>query len=132
MTMKEGTPEPSRAWKIADSLTVLAKEEDRPLARLYNNLLVAAVLARGGQADSARHLAKYSRGNEEIDKDRELALLGAFVATLVGDKSEAIDLLKTYLTANPGRREQLADDSGWWFRPLDGETGYLQLIGRKP
>jgi hypothetical protein len=40
-------------------------------------------------------------------------------------------MLKTYFNASPSRRANMVDDSGWWFRDLDSDPSYLQLIGRK-
>jgi hypothetical protein len=99
-------------------------------------MIVAAVIARASQqqpalADSARHVAKRSEGNPEIDPTRDLALRGAFVYSLLGDKDDAIRLLKQYLAVNPGKAEGLRDDAGWWFRSLEGDPRFRQAVGAK-
>jgi serine/threonine-protein kinase len=131
MTMKSGEPNVPLAWQLSDTLLGMTPEARRPYTRLYNNSIVAGVLARAGLKDSARHLLARSKGNPDIDPNADLANIQAFVFTVLGDKTEAIEMLKTYLSANPGRRENMVEDSGWWFRDLDGDPRYLQLIGRK-
>src|SRR5205085_1267845 len=46
----------ARAWRLADSMVVLMPARGQPYGRLSANLSVAAVLARAGKADSARHV----------------------------------------------------------------------------
>jgi len=94
-------------------------------------MIVAAVLARAGMADSARHVAARSHGSPEIDPTRDVELYGAFVYTLLDDKDRALKSLKIYLTANPERRSNLADDSGWWFRSLQDDPRFQTLVGAK-
>jgi hypothetical protein len=132
MTMKSGEPNVPLAWALSDSLVAMDPEAKRPYTRLYNNSILAAVLARAGLKDSARRVLGRSKGNSEIDPNAELANIQAFVYTLLGDRDAAIAMLQTYFTANPGRRENMVDDSGWWFRDLDSDPRYLALIGRKP
>ena len=97
-------------------------------------MLVAAVIARVAKdqpalADSARRLAKRSEGTAAIDATRDLAWSGAFVYTLLGDTPDAIRLLKDYIAANPQRAQSLRDEPGWWFRPLQGDPRFRQLVG---
>jgi hypothetical protein len=40
--------------------------------------------------------------------------------------------LKVYLAANPERRASFADDSGWWFRSLQGDPEFRKLVGSSP
>ena len=80
-------------------------------------------------ADSARHLAKASEGNAEIDGTREAAFRGAFVYTILGDRTDAIRLLKEYLAVNPQRAVTLRDDAGWWFRDIEKDPQFRQLVG---
>jgi len=132
MTMKNGEPDVPLAWRLADSLVAMDPEARQAYTRLYTTSIVAGAIARAGLKDSARHVLAKVKGNPEIDPNADLAFVQAFVYTLLGDKTEAIEKLKTYLSANPGRRENIAEDSGWWFRDLDNDPQYLQLIGRKP
>jgi tetratricopeptide (TPR) repeat protein len=128
LTTRAKTPDVPRAWTLADSMVALTPEQRRPLQTLHAHMLVAAVLARDGKADSARAVVKRSLGNAEIDPSRDLTYTGAFVYTLLGDKENALQLLKTYLAANPRRRNTLAQDPGWWFRPLETDPGFKVLV----
>jgi hypothetical protein len=92
-------------------------------------MLVAATLARAGKADSARRLAASSRGRPEIDPTRDLLYAEAFVRTLLGDTTEAINALKVYLAANPEKRSSFAEDASWWFRGLQDNSRFRSLIG---
>ena len=132
MTMKGGEPNVPLAWALSDTLIAMSPEANRPYARLYNNSIIAGVLARAGLKDSARHVLGHAKGSAEIDPNAELAIIQSFVYLLLGDKPESIAMLKTYLGSNPARRETIAEDSGWWFRDLDNDPEFIQLIGRKP
>jgi TolB-like protein len=133
-TPKNTAPDVTAAWRLADSLVAMVPSQAKASERLTANMLVAAVIARASKgrpelADSARHVARRSEGDAVVDQTRELAYRGAFVYTLLGDKAEAIRLLKAYLAVNPQRIGSLRDDPGWWFRDLRDEPGFRQLVG---
>jgi hypothetical protein len=92
-------------------------------------MMVAATIARAGLADSSRHVAQRSRGRPEIDPTRDLLYAEAFVRTLLGDRAEAIKALKAYLAANPEKRATFVDDPSWWFRSLQDDPRYRELVG---
>ncbi|MDH5233574.1 MAG: serine/threonine-protein kinase [Gemmatimonadota bacterium] len=125
----------ARARRLADSLVLVSAPADSLLARYTANMFVAATLARAtaespARADSARRLIQQSLGNATLDKPRDLAFFGAFASTLLGDKDEAIRLIGTYLAANPPeRRQALAKDPGWWFRPIKDTPEWKRVVG---
>jgi serine/threonine-protein kinase len=129
LTTRAEEPDVARAWRLVDSLLALTPDPDRAYQRLNAQLAVAAVLARAGRADSARELAARSRGDAELDPSRDLANIAAFVYTLLGDTTAAVDQLKLYLTANPSKRSVFADDPGWWFRGIAASDGFRRLVG---
>jgi tetratricopeptide (TPR) repeat protein len=131
LTSKAKEPDVALAWRLSDSLVKVAPERDREYQKLNSHMMVAATLARAGQADSARRLAERSRGRAEIDPTRDLKYAEAFVRTLLGDTAEAISALKTYLAANPEKRATFADDASWWFRGLQDNSRFKELIGVK-
>jgi len=90
---------------------------------------VAAVLARAGFVDSSRHLLAKSRGTPSLDPAQDLLYDEAFVRTLLGDKDEALRLLKLYVAGHDERRADLAKDYQWWFRDLRGDPRYQALTG---
>ncbi len=131
LTSKAKDPDVPRAWQLSDSLVKLAPKREQEYQRLNSHMMVAATLARAGLADSARRLAQRSRGGAEIDPTRDLMYAYAFVRTLLGDRAEAVNALKVYLAANPEKRASFADDAGWWFRGLQEDARFKELIGVK-
>ena len=136
MTSKAKDPDPKLAWTLADSLDKLAPAPEREFESRKARLGVAAVLARksvsdSALADSARHVAEHARGNAEVDPTRDLAYIEAFVRTLLNDREEAVRLLKQYVAANPDRRADLGDESGWWFRGLQDYPQFQELVRAK-
>jgi TolB-like protein/tRNA A-37 threonylcarbamoyl transferase component Bud32 len=121
-----------RAWLYADSAVTLMRASVKPFGRLSSNLYVAAVLARAGLADSARHVAGRSLGNPEVDASHDLALRAAFVYGLLGDTTAAVNQMKQYFTANPAARQTFATDPGWWLRPIENVPAFRQLVGSRP
>ncbi len=130
MTSKFTDPDPERAWKLADSMVKLTPDErDRRYTKLIGRVLVAGVLARAGKKDSARALLHSTKDDAEVDPSRDLAFNAAFIWTLVGDSTEALNQLKAYLVANPGRVADFRDNPNWWFRDLSKDPRYKALVG---
>ncbi|MBS1241749.1 MAG: protein kinase [Gemmatimonadetes bacterium] len=96
LTTRAREPDVARAWRLADSVKAMVPEARKPYFELNSNLLVAAVLARAGQKDSALALAGRSIGTAEISPTRDLSLIAAFTYLQAGDKDKAIDQLKIY------------------------------------
>ncbi len=111
-TTKSTTPDVARSWALADSVAARAPDSEKEFRRLYGNMLVANVLARAGQKDSARKVIEQSMGNAEIDPTRDLTLLGAYAFVQLDDKQQAVNMLKIYLPANERRRAVVRDRSG--------------------
>jgi serine/threonine-protein kinase len=135
LTTRAEQPNVAAAWAIADSSVALSPPAARPLDRLTSNMLVAAVIARAAKAgqpalaDSARHVVRASLGDTQIDGLRELAFYGSFVHAILGDTDDAIRLLKEYLAANPQRLQSMRNDPGWWYKDLEREPRFRQLLG---
>jgi serine/threonine-protein kinase len=135
LTTRAEQPNVAAAWAIADSAVALSPPAARPLDRLTSNMLVAAVIARAAKAgqpalaDSARRVVRASLGDTQIDGLRELAFYGSFVHAILGDTDDAIRLLKEYLAANPQRLQSMRNDPGWWYKDLEREPRFRQLLG---
>ncbi len=137
LTTKNAEPNVAEAWKLADSTLAMFPPGARPAEHLVNEQLVAAVIARASSkqpalADSARRVAKRSEGNAETGKTREPAFYGARVYAILGDNADAVRLLKDYLAANPGKAEGLRNDGGWWFKSLENDPRWRQVVGSQP
>ena len=92
-------------------------------------MLVAMVLARKGQADSAKAVARAARGSADVDATRDLMLDDARVQVLAGNKDEALKSLRGLFGREPrpagrfGRRSRLVVP-----RP-ENDPGFKQLVG---
>ncbi|HET7603658.1 MAG TPA: protein kinase [Gemmatimonadales bacterium] len=128
MTTKARNPDVPLAWRLADSVVKMAPEPRRPFERLKARAAVAAVLARAGLADSARHVADGAKGDAEVDAPRDLLIMNAFVHTMLNDTTAAIEALKGWLAANPTQRAALATDNGWWLRDLRSTPQFKALV----
>jgi serine/threonine-protein kinase len=128
-TKARAAPDVGLAWRLADSVTKVAPENRKRFLELNSHMLVAAVLARAGQKDSAVRLAERSKGDSDLNPTRDLALFGAFVYAQLGDTPKAVDLLGVYLQANERLRAAYADDPGWWFRGISVDPAFKRLVG---
>jgi serine/threonine-protein kinase len=131
MTTRAQAPDVPLAWQLADSLARLAPAPRREFETRKARMAVAAVLARQGLADSARHVAAAARNAPDIDATRDLMYIDAFVQTLLDAHDDAIKSLKVYLAANPDRRSWVADESAWWFRGLQDDPKFKDLVREK-
>ncbi len=132
MTTRQVQPDVPRAWRLFDTLMARTLQRDTAYQRLNGQILVAGVLARAGAPDSARHLLQRSRGDAVLDPTRDLAFMAAVMYAALGDTRDAVDALKTYLAANPSKREGYAEDAGWQFRSLENDPAFRQLVGARP
>ena len=132
MTSKAKEPDVALAARLADSVPKLAPPGRRDFEAREAQMLRAMVLARAGQADSARQVVKRARaGGPDVDPSQDLAWDAIYVSILLGDKEEALKALKSYLTANPQRREGLAEEPGWWFRGIQDDPRFQELVRSK-
>ncbi|MDB4909542.1 MAG: protein kinase, partial [Gemmatimonadetes bacterium] len=125
---KAMTPDPALAWKLSDSIVKLTPESSRQYAAANMRLAVAAVLARAGLADSAKHVLAGARAPTEVDPTRDLEYNRAFVWTLLGDKSAAIKALAVYLAANPNAAAGFNSDNNWRWRSIADDPRFERLI----
>jgi TolB-like protein/predicted Ser/Thr protein kinase len=116
----------ARAWRLVDSVVTLSSVADTAFRVRQSRMAVAAVLARAGQADSARRVVSRSMGDALIDPTSDLSNTAAFVYTILADTAAAVAQVQRYLSANPGRRAALAAEPGWWFRDIASHPGYRQ------
>jgi hypothetical protein len=130
MGMKGQTPDVDKAWQVHQEFVKLTPPNLRAYYSLYGHMIVALVLARAGQPDSARSLMSHSRGDATIDATRDLAFYEALVRVQLGDKDEAFRLLSTYVAANPHRREGIAKDDSWMMRDLRSDPRFVTLFGK--
>ena len=129
MSTNAADPDIGRAWQLARDEVRLTPERIRPYAQLFQQIWVAAVIARAGLPDSARHVLERSKGNAEVDPQKELPGYEAVVRVMLGDRDEALRLLDEYFTANPKHREGFRKSVHWWWRPIQSDPRFKALIG---
>ena len=118
----------ARAWQLVedierrDTLHILAPTTG------YRRLMVAAILARTGLADSARHILDVVRTTGP--SKRSTLSTEAYVQLLLGDRDGALASLSAYLRATPAARAQLAHNP--WFQTLHTDSRFIALAQGKP
>lgn len=128
-----GRPDPRKALLILENSGASDPAPVRAGMRPRLTALTAAVLARAGEPDSARAMLKHARALAPADI--ELLPIEAAVRVLLSERSEALQLLETYLQKNPSAKPRIAN--GRMYRPLREEprfraaTSAIQVTGRK-
>ncbi|HYT82406.1 MAG TPA: hypothetical protein VEK86_03080, partial [Gemmatimonadales bacterium] len=129
MTTDATEPDPARAWRLYALLDSLTPPPVKAAELHRGKMIVGAILARARLADSARHVLVAARGDERVDPQQELLFLEAFGRTLLGERAEAIELLKRYVAANPGHMFKKGGDISWWWRDLRSDPRFVPLLG---
>ena len=122
-------PDVDRAWELVPEMERLVNVQLQEYTRLKGQILVGGVLARAGLVDSAHAVWSRSQGNPEMDPTRDLLALEAVFRLQAGEEEEALDLVKTYLTVNPDHRSGWTWTSHWWWRGLQDNQEYQDLLG---
>lgn len=122
-------PDPDEAWAILNSYVAAAPPALKESLRLKGQILVAGTLGRAELTDSADAVLARSRAPLELDPEMELLGLEALVRLQMGEKDQALELLKTYLTTNPQHREGWQWTAHWWWRPLREDPEFRALVG---
>jgi len=118
----------TRAWRLLRDKDAQDPVPKFPAAWADRRMMVAAVIARSGLADSARAVIQRARLAVTDDSLRvDMAYAEAYVRLLAGERDEALRLLMTYLRANPTLRDYVAKSP--WFRPLASDPRFRALVG---
>jgi serine/threonine-protein kinase len=120
-------PDVPRAWRLADSLVTLSPPSDRVYAKLNGQVMAAAVLARAGMADSARHVVNGIPSAVDVDPTHDIDESKAYVWVILGDKTQAVRNLKVYFAANPGAAPNADQPDDWRWRSLQDDPRYQAL-----
>ena len=111
-----------RAWRLRDSTSALA-----PAGRYREDwartaqMLVAAVIARAALPDSARAVARRSRGLGDEEE--------AYVYILLGDTTAAFEALERVWYWVPAAKEKqvAAEGADWRFKALVGDPRWPKI-----
>lgn len=112
---------PDSAWSVLRRFESMRGGPD-PIARMQ----VAAILARQGLADSAR--AVLDRARRSIPEERRVfaAYYEANVWLMLGERAQALNLIREYVDAFPGQREYMARDIYW--EPIRGDSAFRAIL----
>ncbi|HUR92886.1 MAG TPA: serine/threonine-protein kinase [Gemmatimonadaceae bacterium] len=127
-------PDLDSAWAYRGRYVALTPEnasdptQRRAYAAKMGDVLVAGALARAGLADSARSVLQRARAGADVDPDRTLQGFEAIIRVILGEHDEAVTLLASYLSANPGHGRGFATGTGWWWRDLQSNPNFKRLI----
>ncbi len=128
LTTTAKAPDPADAWRLVDAMAHETPAARWKLEQLREQIGVAAVLARAGLKDSARHVLERSKPLPTLDPEGELLSFQAFAYVLLGDKDTALQLLKEQIAADPAHRVGLARTYHWWWRDLREDPRFKQLL----
>ena len=120
--------DPDQAWKLLDSYLAAAPSGGEDYFRVKGQLLVAGVLGKAELTDSADAVLARSKASLDLDPEMELLGLEAVIRLHIGEPEETLDLLRTYLTANPQHREGWQWTGHWWWRPLQDNAEFRALM----
>jgi TolB-like protein len=125
MTMPGAAPDPDRAWELHDALLPLLTERTE-FFDAQARVLVAGVLGRAGMADSANVVFEGARLSEELDPEREIAVMEGAMRSMMGDVDGSIAALQRWVLANPDQ----AIGEHWWWRNVTGNPAFERLRGQ--
>ena len=132
MTTPDAQPDVPVAWSLVASIDSLAPGPLKAYEHHRAETFLGAVLARAGLGDSARRVLVRARVEKSADDPaQEILSIEAFGRTILGDRDEAIGLLKRYLAANPSHTFKRGGDISWWWRDLKSDPRFAQLTEAK-
>ncbi|NNC31463.1 BTAD domain-containing putative transcriptional regulator [Longimicrobium terrae] len=111
------SPDPARAWALVARLEVLdppakARQAGNPYSPIFRRLVAASVSARVGDGERAR--AELARARRDVGNNRELAVDlkydEAYVRLVLGERNQALRLLREYLAVRHENREFILRD----------------------
>ncbi len=110
-----GPAHPDSAWRLlaeADRVDppAAAAAAARPYSPIFRQMMVAAVLARAGLADSARAVAARARRRAAPDSATRVSFLwdDAYLQLLLADTSRSAALLRAFVAERPALRAYVA------------------------
>lgn len=117
------------AWQVYDRYVELTPTGSRERVRMKGQILVAWVLARTNQLDSAQAVLDEVDARPSVDPSLELLGFKALVQLEMDNEEGALSLLRRYLTASPDHREGWRWTGHWWWRDLQDNPEFQDLVG---
>jgi serine/threonine-protein kinase len=128
MTSGALAADPEEAWRLAGQVAAARPGPQQEYALHLMHIIVASVLGRANLSDSARRVLERARAGADVDPTHELPGYEAWVRTQLGDKDEALRLLREYLVANPRHHVGFKKRVHWWWRPLQHDPRFKALM----
>ena len=129
-------PDPVRAWTLVRHANEVdppghARAAGRPYMEAYRQMMLAAVLAKAGEQDSAEAIVTRMRAAVANDTSVAVDFLydDAYLSLLLGKQANAIRLLSEYLAARPSVTSLLSRHQRW--QPLWNDPRFIALVRRK-
>jgi tetratricopeptide (TPR) repeat protein len=119
------------AWRLLGQIDSLTPAPRKAFEHHRAETIVGVVLARAGLRDSARRVLRRARADRAVDPGQEIVSIEAFGRTIIGDRDEAIALLKRYVAANPSHAFTRGGDISWWWRDLKSDPRFALLTAAK-
>jgi hypothetical protein len=126
--MREQNPDVDAAWRTVQQFVALMPPRRRPLAEREARMLASVTLAYTGKADSARHVLLAARADRTVDPDGTLLGSEALVRVRLGDRAEAIRLMKLFVSDHPQHRSGLMRNT-WWWKDLENDPEWKAVVG---
>ena len=116
MMTKGATPDPSEAWRLADTVRAIASPATLAYEDHFARTLVGGVIGKAGLRDSANHVLVAARADRTVDPAQEIIGREIMMRLMYGDNKAAIARLGDYLLIHPDHRKGLANQTAWYYR----------------
>ena len=129
--MKDEKPDPDGLQRVIPDLLALTPPARRPLVAREARILAAAPLVYLGLIDSAKHVLAAARApSGDPGFDPEGVLLGreALIRARLGERAEAVRLIKIVMSAHPQHIAGLTRNT-WWWTDLENDPDFKALVG---
>jgi hypothetical protein len=121
-------PDVDSAWAYSRQYAALYPDSSRVVPRKKAEVFVAGTLVRAGLTDSAKHVLLRTRATPAEDPRHDVQGYEVVVRVMLKQQDEAIRLIDDYLTVNPEHKKGFAARTVWWWRDLQSNPKFQQLI----
>ena len=122
-------PTADQVWKAYDAYVAADKVDKPEYVKSYGMMLAAMGLNRAGLPDSARSVISRGQASESIDPAGDVAWLEAMARAQLDEKDKVVALMSRYYAKNPQRKAFSGHDEAWYFKSLENDPKYRQLVG---
>jgi tetratricopeptide (TPR) repeat protein len=126
--MKDQKPDVADAWRTVGEVAANTPAPKRALVERQARMLAAAPLVYSGQRDSARHILAAARADRSLDPDGALIVAEALIRVRLGERAEAVRLLKGWIAEHPQHRMGLTRNT-WWWKDLENDPEFKAMVG---